>query len=367
VKIVSVKTHLLRKELACSMRISRGGFKRRQHAIVEVTTDDGLTGLGEGIGTAPLIKSILDHYLAEKVIGLDPRDIDTVRARTMDSEVYFERMGSVICAASAIEMACFDIKAKALGKPVYELLGGLKRDKLEAYASDVYWQEDPQAMAERAREIKAMGFRTIKAHIGVDHPQGEAKRIAAMREAVGSEVALMMDLNAGYDVARALEAVERWEEFDLAWIEEPVSPNDAPGLAQVCERARGNVAAGENEFREFGFRHLFELNAVDVAMPDIGRAGGLQETKAICELADRFGVLVSPHNFSSGVLLAATMHLMAATQNTILLEMDTSGNAIYESFFNEPLIVRDGFAHVPRGAGLGVSLKPELVREYAVH
>ena len=133
-KITRIQTYLLRRQLSSSMKISRGGFSERTHAIVEVITDEGIKGLGEGVGTASLVKSILDGHMGELAIGLDPFNIEQVRRRLIDSQVYFEAKGSVICAASAIEMACWDIKGKALSVPTFELLGGCYRDKINSYA-----------------------------------------------------------------------------------------------------------------------------------------------------------------------------------------------------------------------------------------
>ena len=137
-KISSIRVFLLQKKLSSTMRISRGGFDVRNHTIVEVHTDEGITGLGEGVGNAHLVKAILEGQMGKLALGLDPFNIEKVRNTLIDSQVYFERMGSAICAASAIEMACWDIKGKALNVPVYQLLGGLYQEQLETYASDVY-------------------------------------------------------------------------------------------------------------------------------------------------------------------------------------------------------------------------------------
>src|SRR3989338_6984144 len=146
-KITQVEVIVLKKNLTSAMRISRGGFKTRAHLLVRVHTDEGITGLGEAIGNTALIHGILTNYLVGQAIGLDPFNIEILREKLMDSHVYFERKGSALCAFSAIEMACWDIKGKALKVPVYQLLGGLYRDKIEAYASDIYWEEDPEVMA----------------------------------------------------------------------------------------------------------------------------------------------------------------------------------------------------------------------------
>ena len=366
-KIKEIRVHLLQKKLTSSMRISRGGFDVRHHLIVEVVTNEGITGLGEGVGNARLIQQILTGSMIEQAVGLDPMNIEAVRNKLIDNDVYMEQKGSVVCAASAIEMACWDIKGKALNVPVFQLLGGLYRDKIEAYASDIYWEEEPKKMGENASRIKSLGYGTIKAHLGCKPPKEDTLRVQALRDAIGPDIDLMIDLNGGYNRLQAFQAAKLWEPFNLYWLEEPVSPNQIDCLADLRSRISMPIAAGENEFRVYGFKHLFDKNAVDVAMPDIGRAGGIQEVRNICALAQSYGILVSPHNYSSGVLLAATIQLMASVPNAHLLEIDTSDNAIYQELLIEPLDIKNGFVKVPQFPGLGVKLDDEVLKKYSVH
>ena len=348
------------------MQISRGGFTTRNHTVVQVHTDEGISGLGEGVGNAQLVKAVLKEQMCELAIGMDPFNIEFLRNRLMDSQVYFERKGSALCAASAIEMACWDIKGKALDVPVYQLLGGLYSDKLEAYASDIYWEENPEDMAANAVRIVEMGFNTIKIHIGFKPPKEDYLRIKAIRKAIGDEVELMVDLNCGYDFMQASQALRLWEEFELKWIEEPLNPNHINAIADLRCKSNIPIACGENEFQVYGFKHLFDKKAVDVAMPDIGRVGGIQETKNICALAQSYGVKVSPHNFSSGILLAATIHLMASTPNIGLLELDTSKNAVLQELLLAPLVMNNGFVTVTSFPGLGVQFNKDALEQFII-
>lgn len=366
-RVTAVRTHLLEKPLQSPMRISRGGFQVRQHLIVEVVTDEGLTGLGEGVGTARWVGGLLMSGMADLLIGADPTDVDEVRRRLLDTQVYYERKGSAVCAASALEMACWDLKGKALDVPVHELLGGLRHDRLETYASDVYWNDDAGRMAADVERVLDQGFHTVKAHVGRHPPEEEVERISAMRKVLGAERRLMLDVNCGYNESEAEHACHLWAPFDPFWIEEPLPPDEIWGYARLRALSLVPIAAGENEFRVHGFRTLFEKEAIDVAMPDIGRAGGLQESLDICRLAEDFGIGVSPHNFSSGVLLAATIQLLAALPQACLLEMDSSSNAIYRELLVEPLDLRAGCVYVGRQPGLGVALTPDLLRKYRVN
>jgi D-galactarolactone cycloisomerase len=365
-KIKEIRVHLLQKKISSSMRISRGGFDVRNHLIIRVITDEGITGLGEGVGDARLIQQVLTGSMIDQALDLDPMNIEGVRSKLIDNHVYMEQKGSVVCAASAIEMACWDIKGKALNVPVFQLLGGLFRDRIEAYASDIYWEEDPSQMGENALRIKSLGYQNIKAHLGCESPEKDTPRVEALRDAIGPDIGLMIDLNGGYNRLQAFKAAKLWEPLNLHWLEEPINPIQIDCLADLRKRTSVPISAGENEFRVHGFKQLFDNNAVDVAMPDIGRAGGIQETRNICALAESYGILVSPHNYSSGILLGATIQLMASVPNTYLLEIDTSDNAVYQELLIEPLKIEGGFVKVPELPGLGVELSEEVLKKYSV-
>jgi D-galactarolactone cycloisomerase len=365
-KIKSIETILLKKELSSTMCISRGGFKVRNHLLVKVTTDDGITGLGEGVGNARYVKALIDGPMKDLAIGEDPFQIEKLRRKLLDQQVYYERMGSAICAASAIEMALWDIKGKALNVPVYELLGGLANENLETYVSDVYWDEDVRGIEKETRRIMDMGFRTVKAHLGFKGPREDVRRVEVLRETLGPKLGLMIDLNCGYQHSDALRAAQMWDKYDLLWLEEPLSPNLTARMGDLRARTQVPIAAGENEFQIHGFKKLFDDGAVDIAMPDIARVGGIQETKNVCVLAEAYGIEVSPHNFSSGVLLAATMHILASTPNASLLEYDSSENSVYHELLISPLEIKNGVIKMPRHAGLGVELRAETIKKYAI-
>jgi D-galactarolactone cycloisomerase len=365
-KITSVKVFLFRNELSSSMQISRGGFSVRHHTLVQVETDAGITGLGEGVGNAHLVKVLIEGQLGDMAIGLDPMNIETLRDKLIDSQVYFERQGSAICAASAIEMACWDIKGKALNLPVSKLLGGPVKDQIEVYASDVYWEESPDDMARNAERVAKLGFKTIKAHIGYGTPREDEKRVRALRNALGDSIDLIIDLNCGYDFLTAQEAIKRWEKYDLKWLEEPLNPNHVGSLSELRKKSSIPIACGENVFQIHGFKDLFDKNAIDIAMPDIGRVGGIQEAKNICVLADAYGIPVSPHNYSSGVLLASTIHLMASTANTFLLEIDTSKNAVINELLVDPIKFENGIITPLESPGLGVELTQEIIDKFVI-
>jgi len=365
-KITDVKVHVLAKKCVTPLYVSRGSTEYRFHAIVEVETDEGISGLGEGIGNANLVKAIVETRLRNAAMGLDPFDVAVVYEKLARGSTYWEHKGSVVCAASAIETACWDIMGKALNVPVHKLLGGKLHDKVKAYASDLFWEEDPASMAKKAATYVEQGFDIVKTHLAVLSPAEEEVRVKAMREAVGPDVGFMIDINCGYGLGDAMEAIKRWGEYDLFWIEEPLFPMDLEGLASLRAMTDIPFACGENEFGVHGFKQLIDTRAVAYVMPDIGRAGGVLESKKIAGLAESYGVVVTPHNYSSGVLLAATLHLMASTPNTDLLEFDPTGDSVYEELLAQP-IERDGpWVGIPEGPGLGVELRDEVREKYEV-
>ena len=365
-KIKAIRSHLLEKKLEKGMRISRGGFTVRHHCIVEVITDEGVVGLGEGIGTAKLIHAILP-VISEWVIGKDPTDIEQIRKHLFENQVYFELKGSVVCAASAIEMACWDILGKIKNVPVWKLLNSKKiKNELALYASNVYWEESPSDMVTQVEEILKQGIKTIKAHIGAAPPDKEQPRIEAMLASLKNTGQLMLDLNAGYDFEAAQNAFKLWDKYDLYWIEEPLSPFEQHRNKELKKLGRHKIAGGENEFRLAGFSEAINKNCFDYVMPDLGRAGGLIESKNICELAIRNGLIASPHCYSSGVLLAATIHMMAATEKVDLLEWDASNNAVYHDFFVTPLEVQNGLVKIPENPGFGIELSQSILKHFKI-
>lgn len=352
-KISEVRAYIVRRPLDKALATSRSELKERMATIVQVKTQDGIEGLGEGVGVPNVIKEIVERNLAPMLIGEDPFDVERLWQK-MFNRLYWEPKGAWVCAISAVEMALWDIMGKAMDVPVYKLLGGLWRDKLEAYASDIFW-DTTDNMAKNASTFVKQGFRYVKCHIGRGIKQDE-ERVRAMRKAIGEDAELMVDINCGYDRPTAIRMAEIFEENDVFWYEEPFPPFDMEGYRILKDYTSIPIAAGENEFTKYGFRDMFRMGIVDYAMPDLGRVGGILEGKKICALAESFNIICSPHIFSTGILLMASIHLMASTPKTELLELDTTGTGLIDEFLVEPLEIKDGYVYVPRTPGLGVKL-----------
>ena len=363
-KITAVRTVQLARKCPRIQRNSCSQRGQRRFTFVLVETDAGLTGLGDAYGDQDLMLPILERRLAPMAIGLDPTNIASVWKKLFASREFWEIGGSVLCGISAIEVACWDLWGQAEGVPVCELLGGRKRDCIEAYASDLHWDE-PSVMADMAAGYVQDGFTCVKTHIGApgerDH---DLARCEAIRQAIGPGIGYMIDINTAFDRPTALERGREFAAFDPFWYEEPLAPLDWQGHAWLRRELPLKIATGENLYTTHGFEPLLSGGGCDYLMPDILRCGGLDQTRLVCQMASEQGIVVSPHNYSSGVGLAATLHLMSALPETQLLEFDPTQTAIYEELFVDPLVVEHGQVEVPRRAGLGVRLTDAVIDKY---
>jgi L-alanine-DL-glutamate epimerase-like enolase superfamily enzyme len=364
-KITDVRCVQLVRRLERVQRNSQSARQERWFTLVLVETEAGLTGLGDAFGDPLLMPAIIERRLAPMALGLDPLDVASLWKKLFASREFWETGGSVLCGISAIEVACWDLRGQAEGVPVCELLGGGPRDRIEAYASDLHWDE-PEVMAEQAAAYVQTGFRYVKTHLGAPGQRdADLTRCEAIRQAIGPDVGYMVDVNTAFDRDTALARGREFQHFNPFWYEEPLSPLDWQGHAWLRQQLGMAIVTGENLYTTHGFEPLLEGHGCDYVMPDVLRFGGLEQTRRICLQAQQQGIVASPHNFSSGVGLAATLHLMAALPQTQLLEFDPTGTAVYEELFAEPLTVERGSVQVPGGPGLGVRLTEALVSKYA--
>ena len=364
-KITKVSTVRLRRPLQRPQRNAQGGRSERVFNFVVVETDAGLTGVGDAFGDDAIMQAIIERRIGPMSLGLDPTDIPALWQKLFTSRAFWEIGGSVLCAISAVEVACHDIWGKAEGVPVSTLLGGAKRDRVAAYASDLHWEEAPR-MAETAARYAELGYTHMKTHVGARGEfDNDVERLRQVRAAIGPDLGFMVDINTAFDRAQALRFGQAIQDINPFWYEEPLSPLDHEGHAMLRDELGLKIATGENLYTTHGFAPLFAAGGCDYAMPDILRCGGIAQTKLICEAAIDAGVVPSPHNYSSGVGTAATLHLMAAMPGTQLLEFDPTATGIYEELFVEPLEVEAGQVKVPSVAGLGVALTAEIIDRYS--
>lgn len=351
------------------------GTQWRNLVYVKVSTDEGITGVGESrpVNKVDAVIGYLRDVADRFVIGLDPFDIELlVRRLTVED---YGRPGEVAMTGLAmLEMACWDILGKALNQPVYRLLGGALRERIPAYANGWYTVErTPEEFAAAARRAMAKGYHALKFDpFGAGYyemARSEKMRtvalVEAVRDAVGPDVELLIEMHGRFNPVTAVEMTRELARFKPGWVEEPVPPSNLPALKKAAEAIAPlgvPVATGERLHTLHEYRELLELHAADIIQPDIAHFGGILHTKKLAAWADTYYVLIAPHNVGGPVATAAALHLAAGTPNF----------KIQENFndFDEPYVlasapglpaVSDGSFPLPGGPGLGVTLDEAVI------
>jgi len=373
-KIASVETFVLRHALEEPFGYSQMWYNARTAMLVRVTADDGTIGWGEAFGPPEPSATIIDTLYAPMLIGADLTDTlplwECMYARTRD----YGQKGFALHALSAVDIALWDLKGKALGVSVSRLLGGRFRAQVQAYATGLYFRqrEDFTAdLVEEARSHAAAGFRAIKLKVGYT-PEADIRHARAVREAIGPDVQLMVDANHAYDAAAAIRLGREFEQLDVRWFEEPVIPEDLDGYAAVSRALDMPVAGGEAEWTRYGFRRLFDARGVDIVQPDLTAAGGFTECQRIAALASVYGVRYLPHVWGSAVGLAAGLQFTAALPPATaslfplepLFEFDRTPNRFRDELATEPVEAEEGWIAIPDRPGLGVEVDEAILTRY---
>ncbi|HZG68983.1 MAG TPA: mandelate racemase/muconate lactonizing enzyme family protein [Herpetosiphonaceae bacterium] len=351
------------------------GTAWRNLTFVKVDTDEGLSGVGEVrmLNHTDALIGYLQEAGPNHVLGSDPFNIEDLVNRMYHND--FARVGQIAMSGiSVIEIACWDIVGKALGVPVYKLLGGAVRPRIKAYANGWYTVErSPDQFAEAARRAVARGYHALKFDpfgSGFYELTREEKRRSialteAVREAVGPEVELLLEMHGRFNPATAIEIARLLEPYEPSWVEEPVPPDNLRALQKASEQIRLPVATGERLHSRAEFRELFELQACDIIQPDITHCGGILNTKKIAAWADTYYMLVAPHNVGGPVSTAAALHLAACTTN---FKIQEHFNDFAEAWVKQAAPglpeVEDGYFALPDKPGLGVELDEQVFKEH---
>lgn len=366
-KITDVKTIRLRASLPSTGQVhSRSGVRASRSALlVEVHTDEGITGIGSCSGNGMLIEIIVDRVLKRLLVGTDPTNIEEVwdKAYFRGGIREFGSRGIGVVALSGIDIALWDILGKVKGLPVHKLLGGAKRDKVPVYATALY-PDAVERVVQRAVAFAEQGFRALKIKVGFDLGQ-DVEIVGAVRARLGKDFTIMTDANQGYKIDAAIKAAASFAEFDVTWLEEPMFMEDIEAHARLKSQSQVPIAVGENLHTRFAFEAFMARKAVDYLQPDVARAGGISEIVKIAELAGRYQLPVSLHTWGDGVALAASLHLSTALENSPVMELDTTYNPLRTEILSQPPEFRDGFMIAPQGPGLGVALNPAAIGKYA--
>lgn len=361
-RITELDTHIL-------------GTPWRDLTFVRVHTDEGLSGVGECrmLGHTAALLGYLSEAAPRHVVGSDPFDVESLVDRMKHGD--YGRAGEIVMSGIAcVEMACRDIVGKALGQPVWRLLGGAVRSRVKAYANGWYTVErTAEEFHAAARRVVERGYRALKFDpFGPGRWElepAERRRsidlVAAVRDAVGPDVEILIEMHGRFAPSEAIRIASELTRFEPTWIEEPVPPDNAAALATVAERTQIPVATGERIHDRTEFRELFERRTVDVIQPDIGHIGGIGETRKLAATAETHYVRVAPHNVGGPVLTAANLHLAACTPNFLIQEHfnDFADEHVKQAAPGLPEVT-DGYFDLPTAPGLGVELDTDYVAEH---
>jgi len=356
-------------------------FVRALH--VRIQTDQGLFGDGEGVDAVSGGASIVAGF-RYALVGQDPLNVDALFERIRTSGIFAgAQAGQYVAALSAVEIALWDLAGKAVGLPVYQLLGGKMRDRVRVYCdSATNSRNDPKAK-EWIAQIIDLGFTAAK--IDIDDGRDPARfdrvnwtannaeidhmvdKVAFMRESLPPQIDLAVDMHGRYDLGTAKRVARLLEPFRLLWLEEPVPPENVDAMRDVRESCHVPICAGENLFLRHGFRELLEKRAVDIVMPDIQKCGGLLEARKIADMAHTYYVPMAPHCQASPIGMMASCHVLAAIPNALVLEWHWGHPAQrmqqWKVYVKEGEIIDKGFITVPDRPGIGLEFNEEAVKK----
>ena len=343
--------------------------------FARVETDEGVSGWGEAYTQVDREQAIEAHIrqLGRYLVGRDPFHIKHFTYTAYNDFAGKRGAMDLYCAISALEQALWDVVGKALGQPVYNLLGGPCRDRLRVYANGWYeGARTPEDFARLAREVVRQGFTALKfdpfpnpwrTFISGAEERAAVANVAAVREAVGPDVDILVEVHRRLAPMHAIRVARAIEPYRPFWFEEPVAPENVPALAEVRRAVGIPVVTGEALYAKAGFREVLERGAADILNPDVGNCGGILELREIAAMAEPYYVAVSPHNYNSTTVgLAATLQAAASMPNFLITEYFVNFAAPGDAVAVEPLKVEDGYIRLPTGPGLGLELNEEALR-----
>jgi galactonate dehydratase len=364
----------------------RDGFNSR---FIRVYTDQGLTGTGEMLDTVGA-EYIVNHNIGPALAGRDPLQIEGIlfdlwgsmhlAAGGSPSPIFMRGMGGpYLTAISGVEMALWDLAGKALNVPISQLMGGRVRSKMPVYLHAANPAEATSHIAKFKVKALKIGIDyspddwTLKKgwdpnkrwgiHLNTVQLDDVVNFVASMRQAVGPQFDLALECHARYDVETAIQLCRLLEPFRLIWVEEPIPSDDVDAMVRVRNATRVPIAAGENIYSRYGYRPFLEKEALSVIQPDVSKTGGLLETRKIAAMAEVYSIPIAPHGVASPLGTMAAAQVAAATPNLMLLEFTHYPDPSYTSLTEPVLLDEDGFLAVRTGAGIGVALNDEVMKE----
>jgi D-galactarolactone cycloisomerase len=385
-KITAIRSHVLQCDMPEMLGYSQQYYDKRTAHLVEVSTDEGLTGWGECFGPGSIAlanKAIVERVIAPMILGMDPLDRDVIWHKVYNLMRDHGQKGMPMQSLSGVDIALWDIAGKATGLPVHKLIGGAHRDRVKAYGYGMMLR--PESVEElearfidEAAAIKAMGFAATKMKIGLG-PKDDVRLAVAVRRGVGDDFPFMADANHAYTTSDAFYVGRALEELGAYWFEEPVAPEDLDGYRELRAGLKVNISGGEAEFNRWGWRGILENRGLDIAQPEVCALGGITEYLRVLALCHAHFTPVVNHVWGSAIAVATNLQLLAAMPPLPgglfpwepMLEFDTTENRFRDQLLAEPLdiqgqVARTGTVAIPQGPGLGVEPDRDVIAKYEV-
>jgi L-alanine-DL-glutamate epimerase-like enolase superfamily enzyme len=366
-RIEAVSACTARVPLEAATEFATRRVLAREYTLVRVRGDDGVEGIGfcySGAQAGALTTEAVRTLLAPLLMGEDAHRVEGLWQAMYQESLLHGRVGSVMRALSALDIALWDRNARAAGLSLSRYLGAFHAETVPAYASGGYYLEGktPEMLGRELKGFVEAGFGAVKMKVGRLGADEEEERVAAAREAIGADVALMLDANNAWsDLPTAMRFMERYEAYDPYWIEEPFGPDDIDNHARLAERTAVPVATGEIEAGRWRFLELIEKEAAQILQPDAAVCGGITEYRRIAATAASHGITVCPHWFHD-----LHVHLAAASANARFVEFFPDDQVLnFRRLIDTQLEVAGGALRIPERPGLGFDFDAAAVKEYA--
>ena len=388
-KIISIKSHVLRYELEKELGYSQQYYKYRTAHLVEIETDQGITGWGECFGPGNI--ALANKYIIEKVIqplikGEDPTNKEYIWHKVYNLLRDSGQKGMPIQALSGVDIALWDILSKKAKLPLYQLIGGKTNNQIPVYGYGMMFQKKSvnelvELFKDEAKKIKEKNFKAMKMKIGLG-PQDDLKLVKAVRDEIGDQFKLMVDANHAYNKNDAMYVGKGLDEMDIFWFEEPVAPEDYEGYKELKENLKTSIAGGEAEFTRFGWNQLIKNRCIDIAQPEVCGLGGITEYLKVSALAQSNFIPIVNHVWGSALSVAVNIHLLTSMPDMpgglfstkSMLEFDTTSKNIFitdlaEEKFSilDQVKNNDGYIKPLENIGIGINPNREFIKKWQVN
>lgn len=386
-KITRIISHILQYDLPEELGYSQQYYSKRSAHLVEVQTDEGITGWGECFGpgnVAVANKTIVEKVVQPMILGDDPMDRDVIWHKVYNLLRDHGQKGMPMQSLSGVDIALWDIAGKVAGLPIHKLIGGAHRTRVGVYGYGMMLRQENvdehvARFKDEAANIKEMGFVATKMKIGLG-PKDDIKLCEAVRQGIGNNYKFMADANHCYNTPDAFYVGRALEELGAYWFEEPVAPEDLDGYKELRAGLRVNISGGEAEFNRWGWRTILENRGISIAQPEVCALGGISEYLRVLALCHAHFTPVMNHVWGSAIAVATNLQLLAVIPpmpgglfpSEPWLEFDTTDNRFRDELLQEPLNIQEqvkntgGYVHIPDAPGLGVEPDRNFIERYAV-